>query len=178
MKPKLHSMDPVPVHTLLEVVDADNRVIGHFQSDLVHRQLLPHRSALVLLFNSDNKLFLQRKSEKASIYPGRWDMSARTHVRPGEAALDAAFRKIRETLGLDLEHLKEVTTLPPSNVTGFEQVTLLVGRRINTPIISDHDEIESGFFYSSEELACLVKDFRELLTPGLITLWESGMIDF
>lgn len=44
------------------------------------------------------------------------------------------------------------------------------------PIIPNEQEVSEGYYFSREELTCLIKEFRELLTPNLVTLWETGML--
>ncbi|MBS3116158.1 NUDIX domain-containing protein [Candidatus Woesearchaeota archaeon] len=50
----------------------------------------------VFVFNKKGQLFLQKRSQKVRIYPGRWDSSATGHVDPGEDYTKAAKRELEE----------------------------------------------------------------------------------
>ncbi|MUM78272.1 NUDIX domain-containing protein [Pseudodesulfovibrio sp. F-1] len=160
----------------VEVVDGNNRPLAVLDKDMAHRQLLRHRSVQVLVFNTDKKIYLQKRSANKRFFPGRWDISARTHPHVSEASADAALRVLREELNLTVEHTQFVRTLPACAETGFEHISIYTLPRNTQPITPNSDEVSEGYHFSREELTCLVKEFRELLTPNLVTLWEAGLL--
>lgn len=160
----------------IEVVDDANRPLAVLSRDMAHRQLLRHRSAQVLVFNADKKIYLQKRNMDKRFFPGRWDVSARTHLHVGEAAGDAATRALREELRLEVDAPQFVRALPACAETGFEHVTIFAVSRNTQPITPNSDEVCEGYYFSREELTCLIKEFRELLTPNLVTLWEAGLL--
>lgn len=161
---------------LVEVIDKKNRPLAVLSKRTVHRQLLMHRSVQVLVFNPERKIYLQKRNQNKQFFPGRWDISARTHPRAGESSFDAAVRALKEELNLEIEHPQLVRDLPAGPETGFEHVSLFEVTRNTLPIVPGSDSVAEGFYYSPEELTCLVKEFRELLTPNLVILWESGLL--
>lgn len=161
---------------LVEIIDDNNRPLAVLPRDIAHRQLLKHRSVQVLIFNADKKLYLQKRNKNKEVFPNRWDVSARTHPRVGEASMDAALRVLKEELQLETELPLFVRTLPACEETGFEHVTMFAITKLYQPIVPNPDKVSEGYYFSREELTCLVKEFRELLTPNLVTLWESGML--
>ncbi|MBG0789986.1 MAG: NUDIX domain-containing protein [Desulfovibrionaceae bacterium] len=160
----------------IEVISEDNRPLAIMPKRLVHRQLLMHRSVQVMVFNPERKIYLQRRNRFKQFFPGRWDISARTHPLAGESTYDAALRALDHELNLDVEHPVLVRELPAGPTTGFERVSLYAVYKNTLPIIPNGDEVDEGYYYSQEELTCLVKEFRELLTPNLVVLWESGLL--
>lgn len=160
----------------VEVMDESNRPLAVLSKDLVHRQLLPHRSVQVLVFNPEKKIYLQKRNLNKRFFPGRWDISARTHPRVGESTLDAALRALQDELQLQVEHPQFIRALPACPETGFEHVSIYAVPRNMQTITPNPDEVDEGYYYSREELTCLVKEFRELLTPNLVTLWEAGLL--
>jgi len=86
---------------IIEVVDRDGRVIGAAPRDCVHgdNQLL-HRVVHVLVFDADNRLLLQKRSQNKKIAPGRWDTSVGGHVDCGETIETAMLREMEEELGI------------------------------------------------------------------------------
>lgn len=160
----------------VEVVDDANRPLAVLAKDMAHRQLLKHRSVQVLVFDTNKKIYLQKRNMDKRFFPGRWDVSARTHPHVGEAVRDAAMRVLREELHLETDAPQFVRALPSCPETGFEHVSIFaVGRNTQT-IIPNSDEVCEGYYFSREELTCLIKEFRELLTPNLVTLWEAGLL--
>ncbi|WP_419787897.1 NUDIX hydrolase [Pseudodesulfovibrio sp.] len=167
---------PPTDNQLVEVVDTDNRPLAVLPKDLVHRQMLHHKSAQVLIFNPQKKIYLQRRPPLKQFFPGRWDVSARTHLRVGEAAYDAALRTLQDELRLEVDTLQVKKTLPACPETGFERISIFIVNRNTQPIIPNPEEVSEGYYFSREELTCLIKEFKELLTPNLVTLWETGLL--
>jgi len=160
----------------VEVVDDNNRPLAVLSKDLVHRQLLKHRSVQVLVFNPEKKIYLQKRNKNKQFFPGRWDVSARTHPRVGEATYDAVLRVLQDELQLEVDHPQFVRSLPACPETGFEDVTIYAVSRNTQQITPNPNEVSEGYYFSREELTCLIKEFRELLTPNLVTLWEAGLL--
>ena len=160
---------------LLEVVDARNKPLGAIQGSLVHRQHLAHRAVYVLIFDNENKVYLQKRSTHKNIYPGRWDLSVRVHPLLDESLEDAALRGLQTELQIHPERLSILTTLPSCPETGHEFVTILAVNRPPSPPRPNHIDAEDGQYFSHDEIGCMVKEFRELLTPNLVTIWERGL---
>lgn len=160
---------------LQEVMDPQNRPVALLSQDEIHRQFLPHRAVQLLVYNQENKLFLQKRSSRKRFYPGRWDVSARGHPLPGEASQEAAERILLSELGLETDKLTLLRELPACPETGYEFVSVFMAPKVASIPSVNTDEVEDGYFFSPEELTCLIKGFRELLTPGLVTLWEAGL---
>ncbi len=160
----------------VEVIDADNRPLAIMSKRHVHRQLLMHRSVQVMVFNPEKKIYLQRRNRNKQFFPGRWDISARTHPLAGESTYDAALRALDHELNLEVEHPILIRELPAGPNTGFERVSLYAVHKNTLAITPNSEEVAEGFYYSQEELTCLVKEFRELLTPNLVVLWESALL--
>ena len=87
-------------HELLDVVDADDRVIAVKTRGDIHAQGLKHRAVHILVFNGQGQVFLQKRSLSKDEQPGKWDSSAAGHVDSGETYLECASREIEEELGI------------------------------------------------------------------------------
>lgn len=160
---------------LLEVVDGSNRPLAVLPLPEVHRQLLLHRSVRVLAYDNEGRLFLRKRPPKAGAYPGRWDVSAGGHVWAFESSLDAALRELLATLGLRAERLRLAAELPAGPDTAFEFVGVYSAGRVVHQLAPDPVRVAEGYFASREELSWLVREYREMLTPGLVTLWDKGV---
>ena len=92
------------------VVDADDVPVGTMGKLAAHREGVLHRAVSVVVYRDDGRVLLQQRAEGKYHSPGRWSNSCCGHPRPGETALDAARRRLREELGLDCA-LRHAATL-------------------------------------------------------------------
>jgi isopentenyldiphosphate isomerase len=89
-----------PSEEVVEIVDRDNRIVGAVQRSRMRREALPHRASYILVFNSRDELFLQKRTAIKDIYPGYWDVAAGGVVLAGESYEDSADRELAEELGV------------------------------------------------------------------------------
>ncbi|HEV8194034.1 MAG TPA: NUDIX domain-containing protein [Ktedonobacterales bacterium] len=107
---------------LFDLVDLDDRVIGTVRRGDAHRNpALVHRSVQVLVFSSDGRLLLQRRSRRKDLFPGYYCASASGHVGAGEYYTGTAERELQEELGiaapLSLLGKAVVRTEPETEIT-------------------------------------------------------------
>jgi isopentenyl-diphosphate delta-isomerase len=156
----------------VEVVDVSGRLLAVVSASEAHRQSLPHRAALVLFFNRDGKLLLGKRPKTAASFPDRWDFTARGHIKPGEASLDAAKRLVEAefpgTCGLPLLCCQ----LASSVGTDFEDLTVYK-LRVDSGTGTFGGELLAA---SAEELSALSQEFRELFAPSVIYVLEKGIL--
>src|SRR5689334_17966388 len=88
---------------IFDVVNEHDQVIDRQPRHEVHRLGLMHRAVHVLVFNSRNQIFLQKRSLAKDRQPGLWDSSASGHVDSGEDYDACAVRELREEIGLELK---------------------------------------------------------------------------
>ena len=157
-------MQQPPELEMLEIVDEDNRVIGVRDRAEIHRQGLWHRSVHIFIFNSRGELYLQKRSPQKDQYPEHWDSSAAGHLIPGENLGMAAHRELGEELGIDTE-LTEVYRHPACQETGWEFVTLFVGRT-DEPVRLNLEEATEGRFFTTSQVRDLVEDPDQKVAPG------------
>lgn len=160
----------------IEVVDGSNRPLSTMDIKEVHRQALSHRSVIVLIYDTEGKLYLQKRSSNKKLYSGRWDISASGHVHVGESSFDAAVRELESELNIRSGNLRQVSEIKASAETGNEFITLFTLDKINNIPNPNHEEVESGYFYSEEELEWLVREYRELLAPALVFLHDQQFL--
>ncbi len=84
-----------------EIVDEQDRVIGRARRAECHgNPALVHRTAHVVVFSTDGRLLLQKRSADKDIQPGKWDTAVGGHLAPGENYEEGARRELGEELGL------------------------------------------------------------------------------
>lgn len=167
--------DLAPVE-VVEVVDSRNRPLAVMSLAAVHAQQLFHRSVLILVYNPQGKLYLQQRSRRKTVYPGRWDVSASGHVQAGESLEDAARRELFEELDIQVERLACKLQVPATPLTGYEFVTVFTAGRIHAVPRPNPAELDGGMFVDADEMEYLIQDYLDVLTPGLVHLHEHGML--
>lgn len=160
----------------VEVVDQENRPLCVLSLFEARRQSLCHRTVLVLIFISGNKVYLEKRDSKERLYPGRLDLSIRGHVRTGESSEGAAVRALREKLGLYAEGVDALMEVSAGPETGPGFVTLFSVDFRGRGISPDAWGEDVGFFVDKAELDYLAENFRDMLTPSLVYFWEKNLI--
>ena len=165
---------PSPVsQELLDVVDANDTVIDVMPRSEVHRLGLMHRSVHILVFNSAQAFFLQKRSMSKDSNPGLWDSSAAGHLDSGEDYLHCAQRELGEELGVHQPGpLEPLLRLPASATTGMEHC--MVYRCLyDGPMALQADEIEEGAWIPLAEMDRRVAAEDPTLTPILKLIWQT-----
>jgi len=161
---------------LLEVVDHRKKPLGAFPRSTVHQLGLMHKSVVILLYNREKKMYLQRRSHRQADCPGYWDLSAAGHVRFGEAAHEAAYRELNEELGIEHLRLYQLHSLSASPSTGYEFVTLFTTEPAEVVPQPNSREVSEGLFVERHELAYLIENHAAILTPTVIHFWKLGCL--
>ena len=108
---------------ILDVVDMEDRVTGQATRQDIHAKSLIHRAVHILVFNSKDDLYLQRRVWTKDENPGLWDSSAAGHVDSGESYDSCAHRELKEELSIHGD-LKIAGKLSASSKTAWEHVTV------------------------------------------------------
>jgi isopentenyldiphosphate isomerase len=157
----------------VEVLDPARRVVAVLPAGEVARQKLCHRSVTVLLFDGQGRLALRKKPKTPGGRPVRWDVPVQGPVLAGESVQDAATRALKAELGIHAERLRPVLELPaqPENNNEFLHVFSLARSEQAPPTGQEREGAD--YFFAPEELDCLLRDFRELVSPRFILLAEA-----
>ena len=128
---------------ILAVVDDHDQIIDRQHRHIIHQRLLKHRAVHILLFNSRNQLFLQKRSLKKDLNGGLWDTSAAGHVDLGEDYDTAAVRELDEELGIKALCLEPLFKLMPTPELGMEFIQVYRYHH-DGPLTLATDEIDEG----------------------------------
>jgi isopentenyl-diphosphate delta-isomerase len=85
----------------VQLVDRQDRPIGAMEKLLAHEKGELHRALSVLILNSKNEILLQRRALGKYHSPGLWTNTCCSHPYPGEVALEAAKRRLKEEMGMN-----------------------------------------------------------------------------
>jgi isopentenyl-diphosphate delta-isomerase type 1 len=106
-----------------EIVDEEDRVIGKAPRSRCHGDpSLIHRVAHVLVVDKQNRLLLQKRAADKDIQPGKWDTSVGGHLNIGEDYESAAYREMKEELGIEGVELTFLYAYPLRNEIESENV--------------------------------------------------------
>ncbi len=158
---------------LLDVVDADDRVTGVKTRGEIHAQGLMHRAVHILVFNSGDELFIQKRSMSKDNNPGLWDSSAAGHVDSGENYYDCAIRELGEELGIRVTApLEQLFRLVASPITDMEHC--IVYRYVGDgPFELEVTEIDEGAWISASEMDRRVSRDDSAMTLVLQLIWNK-----
>jgi isopentenyldiphosphate isomerase len=90
----------VAASELVDIVDADDRVVGRATRAEVRARKLRHRATYILLFNSSGQLFVHRRSATKDVCPSYDDVAVGGVVGAGESYDDGARRELAEEVGI------------------------------------------------------------------------------
>ncbi len=156
---------------ILDVVDADDNVVGQATRAEVHTKSLMHRAVHVFLFNSAGQIYVQRRSARKDRHPRLLDSSAAGHVDTGESYDHAAVRELSEELDIRAD-VEEIMRVKASEITDQEHVVLYRALSDEHSLPDPH-EIEWGAFVPPERLTKLMEQHPEDFVPAFIYLWNE-----
>jgi isopentenyldiphosphate isomerase len=126
---------------LVDVVDAEDRVVGQATRAEVRAQKLRHRATYILVFNARGQLFVHRRTATKDIYPSYYDVAVGGVVASGESYDVGAQRELAEELG--------ITGAPPRPILAFQYED--PGNRVNARVYSC--SYDGPLALQSEEIA-------------------------
>lgn len=146
-----------------DIVNEKDEIVGKIiedkQNTIKPSQL---RFINIIIINNDNKIIVPKRSSNRKIFPNCYDFSVGGHVNSGENYDEAAYRELKEELGIIDVKLKEVAYFSPfdSDSNTFQKVYFL---KYNNEINNyDNDGIEKIYYMSTEELKKLMKNEPKL----------------
>lgn len=134
------------------LVDEAGNVVGKATRRECHSgSMLLHPVVHLHIFDSQGRLYLQRRSMSKEIQPGKWDTAVGGHVDYGETIDVALHREVREELGITwFEPLHCFTYLFQSSV---ERELVYSYRTIyEGDIVIDPVEIDEGRYWPIDEI--------------------------
>jgi len=150
---------------IFPVVDEDGNTIGEAPRSVCHdgKSKLLHPVVHIHLFNSKDELFLQKRSMKKDIQPGKWDTSVGGHISKGELVQSALNREAEEELGLKFLTTEFIRKYIWESSRERELVYSYMAISDEFPVINE-DEIEEGKYWSLEEIKLSLG--KNIFTPN------------
>jgi len=152
---------------LIERINENDVVIGQSDFNIVHKNLLLHRSVHVFIADNEGKLFCRKITQKNPIYPGYWSTSAGYHVLIGNDYDKTAQESVKSLLGIKCR-LEMIGKLRVMDEKENELSATYVGHSGKVKV--NANEIEDGKFFTAEEIRHLAE--TEKCTPHLLASLE------
>lgn len=154
-----------------DIVDDHDEVIGKEKRSVVHAKGLKHRAVHILVWDSNGRLFLQKRSMRKDEFPGKWDTSSAGHLDAGESYDHSAERELKEELGIQGARISALFKIDACEATGMEFVwvyeAIWDGELKLDPI-----EIESGEWFSAEQIDAWILQSESDFAPGFLKIWR------
>lgn len=166
---------------ILDIVDEQNNVVGQATRGECYQKGLLHRAVNIFIFNSQGEVFLQKRSEQKLIYPGRFDISASEHVKPGESYQEAAKRGLQEELGIEVNptKIRPVHNLryPYKNgslIMDDNELVETYKAVYDGKFQLDTTEVSGGSFLSKDKVEQMIKENSHQFTDYFLEEWENS----
>ena len=162
------------------LVDESDNEIGTMEKMEAHRKGVLHRAFSVLLFNSHGELLLQKRAKNKYHSGGLWTNTCCSHPRPKESIQEAARRRLKQEMGIDLLPTFAFKFIYKTNLDQslieHEYDHVYIGVFDGIPMINQ-DEVEEWKFMNLDSLRNDIKQFPESYTAWFKIIIEPPGMD-
>lgn len=162
---------PCPTGEMVPVVEENGLVIGQATRQSVHDgSKLMHPVIHLHIINREGCLYIQKRSMKKDLLPGRWDTAVGGHVDYGETLEEALYREASEELGFRDFNPIFLKSYIWESARERELVSVFatVG---NFTLKPDNDEVTEGRYWNMSEIESNLA--RGLFTPNFEQEFKS-----
>ncbi len=160
----------------LILVDAEDNVLGYETKEKCHQgKGKLHRAFSIFIFNSNKELLIQQRSSLKPLWPLYWSNSVCSHPRKGEADLEAAYRRLKEEIGLEtpLQFLFKFQYQASFKGIGSEnELCSVYMGKTDVAIAANPEEIARWRYIDLEELDRDIKAYPGKYTPWFKMEWQ------
>jgi isopentenyl-diphosphate delta-isomerase len=153
------------------LVDEQDITIGKMEKQQAHLEGLLHRAFSIFIFNSENKLLLQKRASSKYHCGGLWTNTCCSHPRENETVQEAANRRLQEEMGMQCDLTPIFSFVYKTNfengLTEHEFDHVLFGESNQIPSINI-EEVEDYRFVGIEELQREIKESPQNFTPWFL----------
>lgn len=175
----IYPVDPAPVLPVLTagsprggrldgevfpVVEESGLVVGRASRSYCHGgSRLLHPVVHLHIIDREERIYLQKRSMKKDIQPGKWDTAVGGHVGYGESLVEALLRESVEELHLTRFNPVYIGTYPYDSDRERELVNIFAAVG-SFEIKPDLDEVTDGRFWTTAEIDAAMG--KNILTPN------------
>lgn len=153
------------------LVDEQDNAIGTMEKQQAHVEGFLHRAFSIFIFNSDNKLLLQKRASSKYHCGGLWTNTCCSHPRETENVQDAANRRLQEEMGMQCE-LNAIFSFVykaefENGLTEHEFDHVFFGQSDQTPELN-LEEVEDYRYVGLADLKKEIKEAPQNFTPWFL----------
>ncbi|MFC4327080.1 NUDIX hydrolase [Streptomyces andamanensis] len=138
---------------ILDIVDADDRVVGQAPRGEVYARGLRHRCVFVEARDAGGRLFVHRRTASKLVFPSLYDLFVGGVVGAGESYDDAALREAEEELGVTgLPRPEHLFTFLYDDGAGHSWWSAVYRVRCELPVRPQAEEVAWHGFLSEDEV--------------------------
>ena len=146
------------------VVEASGFVVGRSTREYCHSGAKPlHPVIHIHIIDRFGRIYLQKRSMRKDIQPGKWDTAVGGHVSYGETILEAVYREASEEIGL--------LAFNPIYIHSYEFESEIERELVNVfaavgnfELQPDLDEVDEGKWWNLEDVDASLG--KEIFTPN------------
>ena len=159
------------------VVEPSGLVIGRSSRQYCHSGAKPlHPVIHIHIIDRMSRIYLQKRSLKKDIQPGKWDTAVGGHVAYGEAIIEAVYREASEELGLTEFNPRYIETYEFESPLEREMVNVFAA--VGTyELHPDLDEVDEGKWWELEDIDASIG--KGIFTPNFeseFTMIRSSLL--
>ena len=166
---------------IFDIVDDSDTVVGRASREEVHRSGHLHRSAHLLVFDSDGRVLLQKRSSAKDTFPGRWDSSVSGHVDSGEWYDECVVREASEEIGIGISETPEKLFKIEACEETAQEFTWVYRTFHEGPFHVNEEEVSEVKWFARKDLDRLLNSKREDFSPAFALVWtmarDSGFLE-
>lgn len=157
----------------LDLVNNDDKVIGVGTREYIDsNNLKNYRVINILIINSNDQIILAQRSKKKKRFGGCYFFSVGGHVMTNEDYEDAAYRELKEELGIKVETLEEIGYFNPIKL-GTSSFSKLYKLKYDGEFIIDKDEVEMMCPFEKKEIDELIVNNPEKFSSDFIKIYPK-----
>ncbi len=156
---------------LIEEIDEKGNPVKTISRQEAHEKGLMHRTVVLMLFDLDGRLFLQKRAGWKKYFGGKWEFSAGGHLEAGEGEEKGMKKEAEEEIGvkeLNLKKIGEERVDVKQEGMHNKEIVSVFKTVSKTGIVIDGEEVEDGRFWELEELKKEIEENEAEFTPLLV----------
>lgn len=157
---------------LVVLLDSTGRAVGEaLKRDVHHADTPLHLAFSCYLFDASGRLLVTQRSAGKLTFPGVWTNSCCGHPAPGEDIFDAARRRIREELGIEVPELRlllpafRYRAVMPNGVVENEICPVFVATLRHAAVSPDPGDVQDHLWVPWLEFQASVLDGSRTVSP-------------
>lgn len=161
----------------IAIVNSEDQIIGYEEKMKVHLEALCHRAFSVILYNDKGEMLIHQRNLEKYHSPGLWTNACCSHqLEKDGSILNAAHRRLKEELGIEVAKLNEVGVLSykatfDNGLTENEIDHIFIGA-YDGDVPFNKEEVHAIKWIKPEDLKQWIKE-----KPDDFTVWFKLLIE-